>query len=100
MGSTGNYDTDRQRMQVVGMSSSILSVLATVILWVYCAIRCSRELHDKRYVQTEMDRNSLLADDGTLRLPFSFAALMRSPMSFFETVPQVCEGSLLVRGGH
>ncbi|KAJ9099303.1 hypothetical protein QFC21_004184 [Naganishia friedmannii] len=59
--STGKYPL---AYGVVGLSSSVLSVLATVLLWVYCAIRCSRELHDR-----------------------SFAALMRSPMSFFETVP-------------
>jgi hypothetical protein len=32
--------------QMVGLASSVLSVTATVILWVYCAVRCSRELHD------------------------------------------------------
>lgn len=49
----------------IGLVSTILSVAATLILQVFCGIRCSREMHDR-----------------------SFAALMRSPMSFFEQTPQ------------
>lgn len=50
---------------IVGLSSSAFSVAATILLWVYCAIRCSRQLHDT-----------------------AFAALMRAPLSYFEQTPQ------------
>lgn len=45
-----------------GLIASALNMGSSLLIWTYCAIRCSRELHDH-----------------------SFSALMRSPMSFFET---------------
>ncbi len=50
---------------LVGISSSVLNVTSTLILCVWCAIACSRNLHDT-----------------------SFDALMRAPLSYFETTPQ------------
>lgn len=35
-------------LQVVGLASSLLSVGATIILWIFCAISSSRKLHDDR----------------------------------------------------
>ncbi len=64
-GATSNTGKYLLAYGMVGLCSSVLSVAATVILWVYCAVRCSRELHDN-----------------------AFAALMRSPLSFFELTPQ------------
>jgi len=49
---------------VIGVSSSIFSVASMMTLKLYCALRSSRRLHDE-----------------------SFAALMRSPLSFFELTP-------------
>lgn len=49
---------------VVGISSSFLSVGSSMILKLFCALRSSRRLHDD-----------------------SFAAMMRSPLSFFELTP-------------
>ena len=49
---------------VVGLSSSIFSVGGMVILKIACALRSSKILHDQ-----------------------AFAALMRSPLSFFELTP-------------
>lgn len=49
---------------VIGISSSIFSVASMMILKLYCALRSSKKLHDD-----------------------SFAALMRSPLSFFELTP-------------
>ena len=49
---------------VIGISSSFLSVTSNAIMKLYCALRASRKLHDT-----------------------SFAALMRSPLSFFELTP-------------
>ncbi|KAL7408757.1 hypothetical protein BDY24DRAFT_419499, partial [Mrakia frigida] len=50
---------------LTGLSSSLLSMVASLLLWTYMAIRCSRKLHDS-----------------------SFKALMRSPLSYFESTPQ------------
>ncbi|KZT52688.1 glycoside hydrolase family 43 protein [Calocera cornea HHB12733] len=47
-----------------GMSYIILSFLSSVILWCFCTLRAAVRLHENM-----------------------FQALMRSPMSFFETVP-------------
>ena len=44
--------------------SSLLSFFAAVILWVWCVVRSARYLHDK-----------------------VLAALLRSPLSFFDTTP-------------
>lgn len=62
-----NTDTTKYLLLygAVGIGSSFLSVAATVLLWVYCAIRCSKALHDG-----------------------AFAALMRAPLSYFEQTPQ------------
>ena len=49
---------------VIGVSSSVFNVASSLILKLYCALRSSRKLHDD-----------------------SFAALMRSPLSFFELTP-------------
>ncbi|KAF7729547.1 hypothetical protein EC973_004221 [Apophysomyces ossiformis] len=48
----------------IGWSSTIFSMLQTLTIWVYCAIRSSRSLH------AEM-----------------LTTIMRSPMSFFDTTP-------------
>ena len=48
----------------LGVSSSAMIVLQTIIMWVYCAIQASKKLHER------MAR-----------------AMFRSPMSFFETTP-------------
>ncbi|KAI9791941.1 MAG: hypothetical protein M1816_003210 [Peltula sp. TS41687] len=47
-----------------GMGSSALTVLQTLILWIFCSIEASRKLHEKMA-----------------------QAIFRSPMSFFETTP-------------
>ena len=49
---------------VVGISASVLNVTSNMVLKLYCSLRSSRRLHDD-----------------------SFAALMRSPLSFFELTP-------------
>ena len=49
---------------VIGMSASIFSVASSMVLKLYCSLRSSRKLHDD-----------------------SFAALMKSPLSFFELTP-------------
>lgn len=49
---------------LIGFSSSILGVAGMIVLRLYCALRSSKKLHDE-----------------------SFAALMRSPLSFFELTP-------------
>lgn len=49
----------------IGLISSLVSVGANLVLQVFCALKSSKYLHDK-----------------------SFAALMRSPMSYFEQTPQ------------
>jgi ATP-binding cassette subfamily C (CFTR/MRP) protein 1 len=49
---------------VIGITSSLFSVGAVVILKLYCGLRSSRHLHDQ-----------------------AFKALMRSPLSFFELTP-------------
>ncbi|ORX35410.1 putative metal resistance protein ycf1 [Kockovaella imperatae] len=49
---------------LMGISSSLLSVLSTIVLKLYCALRSSRKLHDA-----------------------GFRALMRSPLAFFEITP-------------
>jgi ABC-type multidrug transport system fused ATPase/permease subunit len=49
---------------VMGFSSGALQVLSTVTLRLYCGLRAARIMHD-----------------------MSFAALMRSPLSFFEVTP-------------
>ncbi|KAG1269716.1 hypothetical protein G6F68_000016 [Rhizopus microsporus] len=49
---------------LIGWSSTILSMIQTLILWVYCAIRSARVLH------------SNMLD-----------TVIRSPMSFFDTTP-------------
>ncbi|KAJ0161630.1 Metal resistance protein YCF1 [Colletotrichum tanaceti] len=48
----------------VGMGSSLLTVLQTLILWIFCSIEASRKLHER------------MAN-----------AIFRSPMSFFDTTP-------------
>ena len=45
-------------------ASTLLSFFAAVILWVWCVVRSARYLHDK-----------------------VLAALLRSPLSFFDTTP-------------
>jgi ABC-type multidrug transport system fused ATPase/permease subunit len=45
-------------------ASTLLSFLAAMILWVWCVVRSARYLHDK-----------------------VLAALLRSPLSFFDTTP-------------
>ncbi|KAL1953834.1 hypothetical protein VTO42DRAFT_2129 [Malbranchea cinnamomea] len=47
-----------------GIGSSVLVILQTLILWIFCSIEASRKLHE--------------------RMAF---AIFRSPMSFFETTP-------------
>ncbi|KAI8983684.1 multi drug resistance-associated protein MRP [Pilobolus umbonatus] len=49
---------------LIGWSSAVFSVIQTVILWVYCAIRSARVLHGKM-----------------------LESVIRSPMSFFDTTP-------------
>lgn len=49
---------------LIGISSSLFGVGGMVILRLFCALRSSKKLHDQ-----------------------SFAALMRSPLSFFELTP-------------
>ncbi|KAG1554327.1 hypothetical protein G6F51_000001 [Rhizopus arrhizus] len=49
---------------LIGWSSTILSMIQTLVLWVYCAIRSARVLH------SEM-----------------LETVIRSPMSFFDTTP-------------
>lgn len=51
--------------QVVGLAGSILTVMSSLVLRLYCALRSSKKLHDE-----------------------SFLALMRSPLSYFEATPQ------------
>ena len=46
------------------LASSLLSFFAAIILWVWCVVRSARYLHDK-----------------------VLAALLRSPLSFFDTTP-------------
>ena len=48
-----------------GLASASLDMTSSLMLWVFCAVRSSKKLHDE-----------------------SFSALMRSPMSFFESTPQ------------
>lgn len=47
------------------MAGSILTVMSSLVLRLYCALRSSKKLHDE-----------------------SFLALMRSPLSYFEATPQ------------
>ncbi|KAH6604283.1 cadmium factor [Trichoderma cornu-damae] len=49
---------------VFGVGSSLLTVLQTLILWIFCSIEASRKLHER------------MAN-----------AIFRSPMSFFDTTP-------------
>lgn len=49
---------------IVGVSSSVFSVASMAVIKLYCGLRSSKKLHDQ-----------------------SFAALMRSPLSFFELTP-------------
>ncbi|ODQ82974.1 hypothetical protein BABINDRAFT_170062 [Babjeviella inositovora NRRL Y-12698] len=49
---------------VLGIGSSLATLVRQIVMWCFCSIRASRELHDR------MAR-----------------AVMRSPMSFFETTP-------------
>jgi ABC-type multidrug transport system fused ATPase/permease subunit len=49
---------------LIGFSSTIFSVLQTITLWVYCAIRSARVLHSDM-----------------------LETVIRSPMSFFDTTP-------------
>ncbi|ORY24672.1 hypothetical protein BCR39DRAFT_546075 [Naematelia encephala] len=49
---------------VIGISSSIFSVLSMAIIKIVCGLKSSRKMHDS-----------------------AFAALMRSPLSFFELTP-------------
>jgi ABC-type multidrug transport system fused ATPase/permease subunit len=48
----------------IGIGSSLLTVLQTLILWIFCSIEASRKLHER------------MAN-----------AIFRSPMSFFDTTP-------------
>ncbi|CED82203.1 metal resistance protein ycf1 [Phaffia rhodozyma] len=50
---------------LAGASASVLNMISSLLLWTFCAVRCSKKLHDD-----------------------AFRALMRSPMSFFERTPQ------------
>ncbi|KAI1331203.1 metal resistance protein YCF1 [Xylariaceae sp. FL0255] len=47
-----------------GVGSALLTVLQTLILWIFCSIEASRKLHEKMAT-----------------------AIFRSPMSFFDTTP-------------
>ena len=47
-----------------GVASSALSVVQTLVLWIFCSIEASRKLHEK------------MAN-----------AIFRSPMSFFDVTP-------------
>lgn len=49
---------------VFGIGSGFFTLARTVVMWVFCAIRGSKKLHDKMAI-----------------------AVVRSPMSFFETTP-------------
>jgi ATP-binding cassette subfamily C (CFTR/MRP) protein 1 len=48
----GNTDVSRYLTYYgcIGLLSSLLSVAATLLLQVLCGIRCSKQMHDKRYV--------------------------------------------------
>jgi ABC-type multidrug transport system fused ATPase/permease subunit len=47
-----------------GIGSGVFTLVRTIVMWVFCAIRGSKKLHDKMAL-----------------------AVVRSPMSFFETTP-------------
>ena len=61
--------------------SSILGALSALLLWVYCALRSSRHLHDSVSTKAKMHM------DLTSRFEQMLNALMHAPLSFFELTP-------------
>ncbi len=60
--------------------SSLLSALSAVLMWVYCAVRSARNLHDM----------VIIFNFHTVRVLNLFQmlySLMRAPLSFFEMTP-------------
>lgn len=71
-----------------GLLASGLNMGSSLLVWAYCAIRCSKALHDASFTSTP--RSSPLASPIAASLMTSLASLptsglMRSPMHFFET---------------
>lgn len=48
----------------IGIGSSLLTMVQTLVLWIFCSIEASRKLHERMAI-----------------------AIFRSPMSFFDTTP-------------
>ncbi|RHZ60075.1 hypothetical protein Glove_359g25 [Diversispora epigaea] len=48
----------------IGIIHSFMTIIQTIVLWIFCAIRAARTLHEKM-----------------------FNSIVRSPMSFFDTTP-------------
>lgn len=62
------------------LSSSILGAISAITMWVYCALRSSRYLHDT--VCPVFDVNEVL-----LTFHKMLDSLMKAPLSFFELTP-------------
>ena len=64
------------------LSASVLGGLSAVIMWVYCALRSARKLHDS----VRCRHSSFLSFILIVFLQMLYS-LMRAPLSFFELTP-------------
>ncbi|KAG8788253.1 hypothetical protein FRC12_014784 [Ceratobasidium sp. 428] len=67
---------------MLGLGASLFSFLGSVLLWVYCAIKSARSLHD-----TVSSIPRLLFGCMRLKQVQMLFAVLRSPLSFFEQTP-------------
>lgn len=65
------------------LSSSLLSALSAVLMWVYCAVRSAKNLHDAVII---LNLNLIIQSE-VLILFQMFHSLMHAPLSFFEMTP-------------
>ena len=69
------------RYSILVLWACVASLLAGVLLWVYCVIRSARWLHDTV-------GNHLLTTPPSLTFTQMLNAVLRAPLGWFERTPQ------------